>query len=83
MSFMHINDHQCTFGSSSSFKESGSKVARMFLRGFNDTDILGKAPPMIRAVDFAKRWCRFDNKSTAKWLVPAVEQCSHGLTLGS
>lgn len=35
--------------------------------GFNDTDILGKAPPMIRAVDFAKRWCRFDNKSTAKF----------------
>lgn len=35
--------------------------------GFNDTDSLGKAPPMIRAVDFAKRWCRFDNKSTAKF----------------
>ena len=31
--------------------------------GFNDTDILGKAPPIVRAVNFAKRWCRFGEKS--------------------
>ena len=32
--------------------------------GFNDTDILGKAPPMTEAVDFAKRWCRFEATSS-------------------
>ncbi|CAK9083339.1 Retrovirus-related Pol polyprotein from transposon TNT 1-94 [Durusdinium trenchii] len=32
--------------------------------GFNDTDLLGKAPPMKRAVDFAKRWCHFGGVRT-------------------
>lgn len=43
--------------------------------GFNDTDILGKAPPMHRAVDFAKRWCRFGAEKADKDSKAAPFEC--------
>ena len=35
--------------------------------GFNDTDVVGKAPPLATAIKFAERWCAFEGAADGRF----------------